>query len=164
MVHQMKKIIKMTLNKIITIIFCLIFTASANATGFIFNWESFVVDKDLFLGKPDKNAFINNSPVFDLETLDYEKYDDKFSLYDEQQSVSTNKSGKKPLRNNIKIKVLSTDGIMDDKYRINSDSDEERISKVINAMTSLIYDDSKFKSLETIGKIIEPRINFYFEF
>ena len=53
---------------------------------------------------------------------------------------------------------------MDDKYKIYSDSDDEKISKFINAMTSLIYDDSKIKSLETIGKIIEPQINFYFEF
>jgi hypothetical protein len=28
----------------------------------------------------------------------------------------------------------------------------------------LIYDDTKIKSLETIGKIIEPQINFYFKF
>jgi hypothetical protein len=31
-------------------------------------------------------------------------------------------------------------------------------------MSSLIYRDSKIKSLETMGKIIEPQINFYFEF
>ena len=62
--HPMKKIIKITLNKMITIIFCLIFTMSANASGFIFNWESFVVDKDLFLGNPDKERLYQKFSCF----------------------------------------------------------------------------------------------------
>jgi hypothetical protein len=45
-----------------------------------------------------------------------------------------------------------------------TNSDDEQVSIIINAMKSLIYNDSKIKSLETIGKIIEPQVNFYFEF
>ncbi len=45
-----------------------------------------------------------------------------------------------------------------------ANSDDEQVSKMINAMSSLIYSDSKIKSLETMGKIIEPQVNFYFEF
>ena len=45
-----------------------------------------------------------------------------------------------------------------------ANSDDKQASKIINTMTSLFYEDSKIKSLETIGKIIEPQINFYFTF
>ena len=45
-----------------------------------------------------------------------------------------------------------------------ANSDDKQVSKFITAMTALIYDDSKIKSMETVGKIIEPQINFYFKF
>jgi len=53
---------------------------------------------------------------------------------------------------------------MTNSHEMHTYSDDEQISKFIDSMTSLIYDNSKIKSLETIGKIIEPQINFYFEF
>ncbi len=45
-----------------------------------------------------------------------------------------------------------------------ANSDDQQVSKIINTMTSLFYEDSKFESLETLGKTIEPQINFYFTF
>ncbi len=45
-----------------------------------------------------------------------------------------------------------------------TNSNDEQVSIIINAMRSLIYGDSKIKSLETIGKTVEPQVNFYFEF
>jgi hypothetical protein len=53
---------------------------------------------------------------------------------------------------------------MPDRYEKYTNSEDEQLSKITNAMTSLIYGDSKIKSLETIGKIIEPQVNLYFEF
>jgi hypothetical protein len=45
-----------------------------------------------------------------------------------------------------------------------ANSDDKQVSKFIDAATSFIYDDSKIKSVETMGKIIEPQIKFYFSF
>ena len=65
---------------------------------------------------------------------------------------------------NIKLKISTTDRLMTNIPEKHSNIDDEKISNFINAVSSLIYNDSKTKSLENIGIIIEPQINFYFEF
>lgn len=160
----MKYIKKTYLIKIAIISIYIIMTATAYASGFVFQWESFVVDNDLILGKQSKEVFIDNSPLPGPHVPVSENYTHTFDSIENKESSPMQKAHRKSFWNNIKIDISSTHGVMDDQHKLYSDSDDEKISKLIDAMTSLIYDDSKIKSLETIGGIIEPQINFYFEF
>ncbi|PKN50882.1 MAG: hypothetical protein CVU55_14875 [Deltaproteobacteria bacterium HGW-Deltaproteobacteria-13] len=155
---------KITGLSIIIIILCLSAAMSANADGFIFDWKSFVVDADLALGNPDKKALIKKLPAADISASIREDSPDSFFLSADQSAVSTSKSEKKSVLENIKIDFSPKNTYMTDRHEIYTHSDDEQITKFIDAMTSLIYDDSKIKSLETIGKIIQPQIKFYFEF
>ena len=157
----MKHINKIITPEIIIIISCLICTVSANASGFIFHWEPLVVANDLALSSTGKKDFIKNSSIFDLKIPISDDYMDTFALSTNQEGSSTQKTENKSIP---KINFSLAYGLMDNKSQIYSNSNDKQISNFINAITSLIYDDSKFKSLETIGKIIEPQINFYFEF
>jgi uncharacterized Zn-finger protein len=155
---------KIILSKIIIINYCLIFSLSANASGFIFFWKPLVIDNDLVLSKTGTEIFTKNLSAFDFKIPISDDYINKFALSTDQEGASTQKAEKKSIAENIKINFLMSDSLMIDKNQIYSDRDDEKISKIIDALTSLIYDDSKHKSLETIGRIIEPHINFYFEF
>jgi hypothetical protein len=146
---------------IIIIIYCLTFSLLVNASGFIFQWEPLFVDNDLALSNTGKKDFIKNSSIFDLKIPISDDYMDTFVLSKNHEGASTQKTENKSIP---KINFSLAYGLMDNKSQIYSNSDDKQISNFINAITSLIYDDSKLKSLETIGSIIEPHINFYFEF
>jgi hypothetical protein len=160
----MKYIKKLIGLKIIIIISCLTVVATANAAGFIFNWQPFVANADLALKSPGKEVFINNLSVADINLPTRYDSRDIFSLTPDQNNYSTPKAEKNSALGNIKITFSPESTFMATRKATYANSDDEQISKFINAMTSLIYDDSKIKSLETMGKIIEPQINFYFEF
>jgi hypothetical protein len=157
----MKKIIGL---KIIIIIFCLTIVAPANAAGFIFNWQPFVVNADLFLGSPSKKILIKDLSAADINMPTRDDSRDIFSLTPDQNNYSTPKAEKKTAPGNIKITLSQASKFMTIRDKTYTNNDDEQLSKIINAMTSLIYGDSKIKSLQTIGKIIEPQVNFYFEF
>jgi hypothetical protein len=149
---------------IIIIIFSLTVVASANSAGFIFNWEFFVADSDLALGSPRKEALIKDSDVADISIPIPEDSREIFSLTPDQNNYSTSKAEKKTAPGNIKINLFQTSKFMTVRDKTYTNNDDEQLSKIISDMTSLIYGDSKIKSLQTIGKIIEPQVNFYFEF
>jgi len=152
----------------ITIIFFLILTSqAAHASGFIFKWEPIKVDKELyFIGSGEKEkSDVGHSPVSDLKAeIPENKVTDILDLSTEKDIGAAQKPEKKSFRDYIKIKISPVDDMTVDKQKIYPNSDEEHISKFIDAMTTLIYNDKKIESLETLGKIIEPAINFYFEF
>jgi len=159
----MKHIKKKTLQLII--IFTIIIIASmANSSGFIFKWEPFVFDNNIFLDPSGEKVFTNDLSVFGLEVPIAEDYKDMPALSSDQDNFSTQKSEKKSVWENIKLKISTTDRLMTNIPEKHSNIDDEKISNFINAVSSLIYNDSKIKSLENIGTIIEPQINFYFEF
>jgi hypothetical protein len=89
---------------------------------------------------------------------------DMFFVSDDQNNTSTPRSEKKSILGNIKISFFRTNTLKTNSPDIHPYSDDEQISNFMDSLTSLIYDNSKSKSLETIGKTIEPQINFYFEF
>jgi len=149
---------------IIIIIFSLTAVASANAAGFIFNWQPFVANVDLFLKSPSKKVLIKDSAVTDISIPISEDFRDIFSLSPDQNNYSTPKTEKKTAPGNIKIALSPASKFITGRDEMYTSSNDEQVSRIINAMTSLIYGNSKIKSLETIGKIIEPQINFYFEF
>ena len=157
----MKKIIEL---KIIITIFCLAIVAPANAAGFIFNWQPFIVDSDLALGNSSKEILIKDFSVADINMPTRNDSRDIFSLTPDQNNYLTPKAEKKSAPGNIKIFLSPASTFMTTRDKMYANSDDEQVSKMINAMSSLIYGDSKIKSLETMGKIIEPQVNFYFEF
>jgi hypothetical protein len=160
----MKCIKKLIGLKIIIFVFCLTSAISANAAGFIFSWQPFIADAALVLDNPVKATLIKNIPVADINIPISEDSRDMFSAPAYQDSLPTPKSGKKFLPDNIKFTFYQTNAYLPDRFENYTKSDDEQLSKIINDMTSLIYGDSKINSLETIGKIIEPQVNLYFEF
>jgi hypothetical protein len=150
-------------SKIIIIIFCLTIATSAHAAGFLFNWQPFFVDSDLALKHPTREALIKDLPVADLNMLTRDESRDMFSLTPDQNIYITPRAEKK-FAGNIKIFLSPASTFMTSRDKMYTNSDDEQMSKLINAMSSLIYGNSKIKSLETMGKIIEPQVNFYFEF
>jgi hypothetical protein len=150
--------------KAIIIIFCLTIVAQANAAGFIFNWQPFTVNADLALKSPSRDVLMKNLSVGEINMPVRDDYRDIFSLTPDQNNYSTPKAEKKSTLGNIKITLSPAATSMTAGHETYTNSDDEQLSKIIHAMSSLIYGDSKIKSLETIGKIIEPQINFYFEF
>jgi hypothetical protein len=130
------------------------------AAGFIVEWKPFVVDQKLELGAPDLIPDKNTS------------WPESFLIYDRDQNFfykkdddSYAKEEKKSIWDNVKIIFFSSHERNENKkvYHFNQDDDKE-LSTFMNALASLIHDDSKMKSLETIGKILEPQVNFYVEF
>ena len=160
----MKYIIKIIELKIIIIIICITVVATANAAGFIFNWQPFVVDADLALGSPSKEILIKDLSVAYINMPTRDDSRDIFSLTPDQNNYSTPKAEKNSAPGNIKITLSPASTFITTRDETYAKSDDEQVSKIINAMSSLIYSDSKIKSLETIGKTVEPQVNFYFEF
>jgi len=157
----MKKIIGL---KIIIIVFCLTMAAPANAAGFIFNWQPFVADADLALKSPRREVLIIDLSVADINMPTLDDSRNMFSLTPDQNNYLKPKVEKKSTPGNIKILLSPASTFMTTRDKMYANSDDAQVSKIINAMSSLIYGDSKIKSLETMGKIIEPQVNFYFEF
>ena len=155
---------KLTVLKVIIIISCLTSVAPTNAAGFIFNWQPFVVNTDLASGIPSKEILIKDLSVADINMPTRDDSRDIFSLTPDQNNDSTPKAEKKSALSNIKITLSPASTFMMTRDKTYTNSDDEQVSIIINAMKSLIYSDLKIKSLETMGKIIEPQVNFYFEF
>jgi hypothetical protein len=160
----MKYVKRIIVLNIIIFISCLTAVSPANASGFIFNWDPFIVDADLALKNPDKETLMKNSSGTDISALIREASRNIFLSSADQKSVSTPKSEKKSVPGNIRISLFQANTFMANNHEMHTYSDDEQLSKFIDSLTSLIYDNSKIKSLETIGKIIEPQINFYLEF
>ncbi len=159
----MKYIQKLAWPGIMALIVCLALTLSAHASGFIFHWEPFVVDNNLLLSSDGKKLFIQTFSAFDSAISASDDYMDKFEIPSYPERSATQSPKNKLIAENIKIKFSLAYGHGNNKSPVHADGDDENISNFIDALTSLIY-DPKFKSLETIGKIVEPQINFYFEF
>jgi hypothetical protein len=155
---------KITGLKIIIIIYCLTAAAAANSAGFVFNWQPFLVNADLALKSPRREVLIKNLSVADIDMPISGDSRYIFSSSPDQNSDSTLKPEKKSALGNIKITFSPESMFITTRDETYAKSDDEQVSKIINAMSSLIYSDSKIKSLETIGKIIEPQVNFYFKF
>lgn len=148
------------------IISCLfqVLVTSAGAAGFIFSWQPFVADIHLVLNDPAKKVLVKDIYADNIITGISEDFRDMLLSSADQDSLSAQKSKNKFLPDNIKFTFYQTSTFMPDKFEKYTNNDDEQLSQVVNAMTSLIYGESKIKSLETIGKIIEPQVNIYFKF
>ena len=157
----MKKLIGLQL---VIIISYLIMVVPASASGIILNWHLFAANPDLVLDNPNKKILIKNLSATDISVPASVDSRDIFSLFSDQDNDSTPKSGKKATLSKVKIIFFRKNTFMPTNDEAYANSDDKQVSKIINTMTSLFYEDSKIKSLETMGKIIEPQINFYFTF
>jgi len=145
----------------------LISTAPANASGFIFHWEPFTIDSRLTLnGDTGKDIFHNNPFIPDSKFSIADDEGDMSLLLTPPERVSSQHSESKSFMDHIKFSVFLDHGIPHYHHPNQplADYDDKKISDFIEAITELIYENSKSKSLETIGKTIEPQINFHFEF
>ena len=144
---------------------CLIMTLSASASEFIFDWQPFVIESGLSLQSVEENVPVHDLTVFEIESRLPEKDMDSFHLLADHDKLSEQKSEKKSVWQNIKFDISASEHLISGKHRAyHLEGDDQQLSNFVNAITSLIYESSKVKSLENIGTIIEPQINFYFEF
>jgi hypothetical protein len=118
----------------------------------------------LALGKTGKEVLVKDLSISDVDLPIAKDPGEALSLPSNQNDLSTPGREKKSVLENIKLNFSPANEFMPNKHERYTNSDDEQISKLMNAVISLIYDDSKIRSLENIGRIIEPQINFYFEF
>ncbi len=157
----MEKIIK---SIVLHLIVLLTFSLPAYSAGFIFHWKTFVVDYDLLLIASDKINDTPRQPIPVLQIPVSEAYMDRFGLSASVKEPFPKETEKNSVLRNIKVRFKATDLPENRKNEALYNRNDEQISRFVDAVSSLIYDNSKFESLETIGKIIEPQINFFFEF
>ena len=143
--------------RIIIIILSLSIASPVNAAGFIFSWKPIVADSGLALGIPGKDMIIKDANIDEMNASRQDHFDDR-----NDDATTREEKKKSPL--NIQFTFLPKDAFMTKGGKAYTNSDDEQASRIIDAMKSLIDGDSKIKSLESLGKTIEPQINFYFEF
>ncbi|HNQ66512.1 MAG TPA: hypothetical protein PK842_11125 [Smithella sp.] len=154
----MKKTIKSILLQLIVL---LTVSLPAYSSGFIFQWKTFVLDYDLLMAAPDQTPK-QPAPVFQIPLP--ETYMDRFELSESLKEPSPKEPEKKTVLPNIKLRFKVTDFPENNKNEALFNRNDEQVSKFVDAVSSLIYNNEKINSLESIGKIIEPQINFFFEF
>lgn len=162
--YFMKSIHNIIQRAIIFFVVCVITVSTVYASGYIFDWEPIAVDQSLLSDSANNNSFLSDSLFSDLHIAVADDFYYGDLLSDDGKNSSDQKNKRTSWMENIRVNVSPSFNISDDRYRIYGDSDEAQASKFIDAMTALIYDDSKIKSLETIGKMVGPQIRFYFEF
>lgn len=151
--------------KILVIISCLMLSTSADASGFIFKWDAFLVNSDLFINPPNSKSYMHDLPEVEKVAFFHHKgILDHVDSSASPEGLLKHDQEKKSFLQNVKITISPVDSALKNKKVIYDHGDDAQISHFIDALTSLIYDDEKSKSLETLGKIIEPQINLYFEF
>lgn len=160
----MKTSVQIILFPIMGMLF-LTLASTVNAAGFIFNWKPFVIEKNLFAAVvAEKNAIQDLSPFDAKENIDNVYLKTWHSLEATKVKPSEQEADNPALWKNIKIHLFASKKLMANAPEQRPDIDENHLSNFLNAVTDLIYDDSKIKTLGNIGTIIEPQINFYFEF
>ncbi len=147
------------------IISYLMFSVSADASGFLLKWDTLAVNRDLFLNPQDKKDYFHDLPeVEKMAFFRHKEIPDHLDPQASQERLSIPEQEKKSFLQNLKITITPIDTTLKNKNDIYDQGDDAQISQFIDALTSLIYDDAKSKSLETLGRIIEPQINLYVEF
>lgn len=147
------------------IISYLMFSVSADASGFLFKWDALAVNSDLFLNSQDqKDYFHDLQEIEKMAFFHHKGSPDHLDSPASQEGFSKPEQEKKSFLQNLKITISPIDSALKNKNDIYDQGDDAQISQFIDTLTSLIYDDAKSKSLETLGKMIEPQINLYVEF
>ena len=137
--------------------------SSAGATGFIFNWTPFAIDKNLELNTEDSSFSNQPSKFLPDYTVSFDEASRPF-LDETNNRKSADITGGKSIWDNVKIVFSPTSEDQDKRNYFHDVYADKQVSRFLNSLQALIYSDEKIKSLEEIGKVIQPQINFYLEF
>lgn len=149
----------------ITSIIFLTLATPGYASGFIFNWKPFVVEKNLAADLvEEKTSFFDMSRPDAKPSFDDMYFDRHVLSAGRQDDASELKTDDASFWKFIKINFSASKHLTANAPEKNPVTEEKQISDFLNAVNSIIYDDAKIKSLENIGTLFEPQINFYFEF
>lgn len=152
---------KTTKSILLQLVVLLTVSLPAYSSGFIFQWKTFVVDYDLLMAAPDQTP---KQPASVFRISLPETHTDRFGLSASLKEALPKEPEKKTVFSNIKLRFKVTDLPENNKSEALFNRNDEQVSQFVDAVSSLIYNNEKINSLETIGKIIEPQINFFFEF
>ena len=153
-------------NKLLSVMAVSIYLAGialADSAGIVFDWQPFIVNDYMELNQPSKNIVTKN--LFTSEKI-WEQYDDieellhtDLKMMDNAPKVTTKKSA----LSKIKITVSPVNYFMmpgDENYSSGKDG---KISQAARTLPSFFRNPSQGTAVETL-KLIEPQVNFGFEF
>lgn len=150
--------------KLLNIIAVFIFLtgfAFADSTGIVFDWQPFVVNDSLRLDHPSGNI-IPKKPLFPKEVPGKFNTTEEF-LHSDLKTINNSSDStakKSALR---KIKVTFSTGFMLPGDEIHLRDKDEKLSRTANILSSILRNPSQETAVETL-KLIEPQVNFGFEF
>lgn len=147
----------------IILILSSLFTLSVSAGGFFFDREKFIEDTKLRLDDPPEN-FLPPKISANEDILTSEEESIKRFILKRHKEDQSMAEEKKPKESKIGISISQTSGFFNLRSEPASSTDDRMIAKIVNTLPFLLEKDSRGESLESLGKIIEPRINLYFEF
>lgn len=136
---------------------------SAGATGFIFNWTPFAIDKTLEL-HTDDSPFSNQPSKFLPNNIVFFEEANRPFLHEINHEKSADIAGKKSIWDNVKIVFSPASEDQDKRNHFHDVYADKQVSRFLDSLQAFIYSDKKIQSLEEIGKVIQPQINFYLEF
>jgi len=154
------------INELLCVIAIFISWASivlADSNGIVINWQPFIVKDSLELSQPLKNTLPKN--LFAPEEK-WRQFDDieeflhsDLTMINNSQKVTTKKSA----LSKIKISVSQVNSFMMPSDEIYSSGKDGKLSQAARTLPSLLRNPSQETTLETL-KLIEPQVNFGFEF
>jgi hypothetical protein len=144
-------------------IISLAFDVYSDSNDLVFEWQPFIVNDDLELNRPAKNVLPKNLFVFEKILGQSDYIEDLLHTDLMIKNDSLKENTKKSAFSKIKVTVSSGNSFMmpgDENY---SRSGDGKLSQVTKTLPSFFQNPSQEKALETL-KLIEPQVNFGFEF
>ena len=157
------KAVNLFIGLAIILIVSVSFLSPVSAGGFFFDSEKFIEDTTLRLDdsridflppKVSANGNILTTENAFIKRFIRQRHNENQSMPEEKKSKASK----------VGISISQTSGFFNLRGEPASSADDRMVSKIVSTLPSLLEKDSQSQSLETLGKILEPRINLYFEF
>jgi hypothetical protein len=134
----------------------------ADSNGLIINWQPFIAKDSLELSQPSKNTLPQN--LFASEEWRQFTNIEEFLPSDSLMINNSPKAtAKKSALSKIKVSVSQVNSFMMPSEENYSSSRDRNLSQAAKILPSLLRNPSQERTLETL-KLIEPQVNFGFEF
>lgn len=150
--------------KLLNIIAVFIFLtgfAFADSTGVVFDWQPFIVDDSLKLDHPSGNI-LPKKPLFSKEIPGKFNATEEF-LHGDLKAINNSSDSTAKKSALSKIKVTFSTGFMLPGDEVHLRGQDEKLSRTANILSSILRNPSQETAVETL-KLIEPQVNFGFEF
>ena len=160
----MQSILKYISLTSVFLIMGLISASPVYSGGIFFDQRQFLKDTRLEFTDSDK------APILRLESDTVEKsairteMERKFSTEFSDSIEAAYLDKKEAKLGKLKIGFSQVTDFSKKGDELFSAYDDKLASKIVQTLPSLFYGDAKGKSLEKMGTLVEPQINFYFEF